>query len=103
MNMNNQQQKKSPKSCLVFSNSKVHHTEALSEVETIDKVWENSNPMSTITNPIIGKKISNNLEEEGEDMIRTKRLMLAVNIFAILVCTGLLFNRASLCIERYIF
>ena len=101
--MNNQTRKKRPKSCLVFSNSKVHHNAALSEIETTGKVWENTNPMSTITDPIISKKISNDLKEEGEDMIWTKRLMLAANIFAILVCTGLLFNRASICIERYIF
>ena len=101
--MNHQQRKKRPKSGLVLSNSKGHPNEALSEIQTISKAWENTDSMSTITNSIIGKNISNDLKEEGSDMIWAKRLMLAANIFAMLVCTGLLFNRASICIQRYIF
>ena len=100
--MNHQKRQKTPKKNFVLSNSKVHPNEVLTEIETISKVWENTGPMSIITNPIIGMNISNDLKGENRDMIWTKRLMSAVNIFAILICTGLLFNRASICIQRYI-
>ena len=100
--MNHHKQKMTPKKSFVFSNSQVRPNEALTEIETISKVWENTGPMSIITNPIIGMNISNDLKEEGRDMIWTKRIMSAVNIFAILICIGLLFNRASMCVQRYI-
>lgn len=41
------------------------------------------------------------LENEKVKMKQTKRKILFVNVAAIVFCTGLLINRASICLERY--
>ena len=68
--------------------------------EAIGSVWEKTDPIATVTKAISGPNKSGELKVEDEELIFTKRVMLSINVCAILVCTGLLFNRASVCIGR---
>ena len=92
--MNHQTVTKRPKTGPWFANSEANPT------ETSSSVWDNTDPIATVTKAISGRNKSNELKEEDEELIFTKRVILSINVCAILVCTGLLFNRASVCIER---
>ena len=39
-------------------------------------------------------------ENENDEMKGTKRTIKVVNVAAVVICTGLLINRASICLER---
>ena len=65
------------------------------------KVWENIEPIATIMTDMEGSNQPK--ENEDDEMKETKRIMMFVNVAAIVICTGVLINRASICLERYIF
>ena len=69
-------------------------------------LWPSSKKVSEKTDPIAVNMAAfdgnNKLgESENDDLKETKRKMLFVNVGAIVICTGLLINRASICLERY--
>ena len=62
------------------------------------KVPEKTDPMATNMTAFDGNNKPG--ESENDEMKETKRKMLFINVAAVLICTGLLINRASICLER---
>ena len=92
--MSHQTLTKRPRTGHWFANSEANPN------ESIGSGWNKTDPIATVTKAMSVPNKSNELKVEGEELICTKRVILFINICAILVCTGLLFNRASICIER---
>ena len=64
------------------------------------KIWENTDPVTTLATAFNGTNKIGEKDDENDDMKGTKRKILVVNVVAILICTGLLINRALMCLER---
>ena len=65
------------------------------------KIWEQTDPVATIATAFNGSNKPGEKDSEKDEMQGTKRKMMVVNVGAILICTGLLINRAWLCLDRY--
>ena len=61
-------------------------------------VWKTT---ETVVNAINGNGELVQMKTEDHDMKWTKRTFLFINILALLICSGLLINRSSVCIGRY--
>ena len=66
------------------------------------KIWEDTDPVATIATAFNGTNKAGQKETENDEMKGTKRTFLVINVLAILICTGLLINRALICLERYV-
>ena len=65
------------------------------------KIWEQTDPVSTLATAFNGTTLAGEKDNEKDEMKGIKRKILVVNVVAILICTGLLINRALMCLERY--
>ena len=68
--------------------------------DQIQNAWEDTDPVTNVVAAISYPSQPGKTENEGNAVLLVKRAMLVVNTLAVLVCTGLLFNRTSVCIER---
>ena len=74
--------------------SKLKNTLSLS----IQKAWEKTPPIATNMTDFEG---NNEPGENDDDEIKeTRHKMKFVNVAAVVICTGLLINRASICVQR---
>ena len=65
------------------------------------KIWEQTDPVATIATAFSGTNKPGGKDSETDEMKGTKQKMMVVNVCAILICTGLLINRAWICLDRY--
>ena len=64
------------------------------------RMWEQIDPVVAVASPFDGG--NKPLRNEHDEMKPTRRKILFINVAAIVICTGLLINRAYICIERYL-
>ena len=62
------------------------------------KIWETTDPMATNITAL--NRSNKSAEDENDEMKGTKRKIQFVNVAAIVICTGVLINRISICLER---
>ena len=87
---------------LWFSNSKVSPDNLISTEpangKSMANAWETT---ATLVDTINRTNKFDKIQTEDDDMKWTKRTFLFVNVLALMICSGLLINRASFCLGRY--